>query len=125
MSVAIIGIDELHRRLSMLQNQLESAASEIVLSGANIIEHEIASRIPEKTGRLKTNLVTKVSSAMATVEMRHSGPEESGHYAIFQEFGTSTMPARPFFRPGIEAAKPQIKTVASQIVLKAFVNHVD
>ncbi len=125
MPVAIVGVDELHRRLNTLQNQLESAASEIISSGAAAIEREIASREPEKTGQLQANLVTKVSSGMATVEMTHSGPEGSGHYAIFQEFGTSKMPAHPFFRPGVAAAKPEIKTIASQALEKALAKHVD
>lgn len=125
MPVEIAGIDELRRRLSTLQNQLESAASEIVSSGAAAIEREIALRVPEKTGQLQVNLITKENLAMATVEMTHSGSAGNGHYAIFQEFGTSKMPARPFFRPGIEVAKYESKTIASQALQKVLAKHVD
>lgn len=129
MPVFITGIEDLHRSLTTLQNQLENTLLEVVSSGAEVIEREIASRVPEKTGRLKTNLLTtsvrQQNSARTTVEMAHSRPEESEHYAIFQEFGSSKMPAHPFFRPGIEAAKPQIKTVVNQALQKTFADHVD
>jgi HK97 gp10 family phage protein len=64
-------------------------------------------------------------AAVATVEIQRSGPDGTEHYAIFQEFGTSKMPAQPFFRTGIEAAKPQITTVMGQALWAALKKHAD
>lgn len=33
------------------------------------------------------------------------GPTRAGFYGLFQEFGTSWLPARPWFRPAWEASK--------------------
>lgn len=121
------GLDELRRNLVAVQTQLESTLPEAAMAGAAVIEQEIEARAPEHTGRLKASLVAKSerrrAAAVATVEIQRSGPDGVEHYAIFQEFGTSKMAARPFFRPGIEAAKPQIKTVMAQAFLAAFSKH--
>ncbi|MCC7006182.1 MAG: HK97 gp10 family phage protein, partial [Ottowia sp.] len=112
-----------------IQTQLKNTLPQAAIAGAEVMKQEISSRAPEHTGQLKASLITqsthRKASIIATVEIAHSAQEDTEHYAIFQEFGTSKMPARFFFRPGIEAAKPKIKTVMAQAFLAALANHVD
>ena len=36
------------------------------------------------------------------------------HYAIYTEYGTSREVARPFFRPGVQAASAQVENLITQ-----------
>lgn len=79
------------------------------MAAAKVIEAEVRARAPVNTGTLVASLDKKSSlrqsKASATIQVERSGPEGTEHYAIFQEYGTSKMPAHPFMRPGFEAAK--------------------
>jgi HK97 gp10 family phage protein len=56
---------------------------------------------PVDTGRLRSSITHEVEVQGAEVVGRIGTNVE---YAIFQEFGTSRMPAHPYLRPGLAAA---------------------
>lgn len=115
------GLAELSANIDALNQRLLDALPDIVMHAAEIVEAEIAARAPVDTGALVRSLDAKAdrrqTSASATVQIERSGPDGTEHYAIFQEFGTSTMPAQPFFRPGIEAARTKVDALMTQQIL--------
>jgi HK97 gp10 family phage protein len=115
------GLDELSADIDAMIADLEASLPEIVMTAAEVIEAEIRQRAPVDTGALVRSLDSKADrrkgAASATVQMERSGPDGTEHYAIFQEFGTSKMAARPFFRPGVEAAAPKVQELVSAQIL--------
>ena len=107
----VTGLDDLAASIDALNSELRAALPEIVLDGAAIIESEIRARAPVRTGSLASaiNIIETHSNdaASATVQIDDSAQGQQEHYAIFDEFGTSKQPARPFFRPGVQAAAPR------------------
>lgn len=92
--------------------ELRASLPGVVMAGAEVVASEVSPRIPRRTGDLAAHLdesmAPKGNSASATVEITDSEAGEQEQKAIFLEYGTSKMPAQPFFRPGVEAAKPKV-----------------
>lgn len=113
----ITGLAELQATFASLQADMAKQLPGMVERAAGTIKQEIETRMHVDTGELKNSLeivqTAREHSASATVQIHNSGPDAQVHYAIFQEYGTSNMQARPFFRPGVEAAKD---TVQAQLV---------
>lgn len=107
----ITGLDDLAANIDALHNALRAALPDIVADGAAIIEAEIRARAPVRTGSLASAIDTiethNIDTASAIVQVDDSAQGQQEHYAIFDEFGTSKQPARPFFRPGVQAATPR------------------
>lgn len=116
------GLAELTANINALNKQLSDALPDIVMQAALIVEEEIRQRAPVDTGELVRSLDAKadrrMASASATVQIERSGLDGTEHYAIFNEFGTSKMPAQPFFRPGIEAAREQVGELMQSRILE-------
>jgi HK97 gp10 family phage protein len=117
----IFGLAELTANVNALNAQLRNALPAIVMQAAQIVEAEIRSRAPVDTGALVASLDAKSDrrqdAASAIVQIARSGKDGTEHYAIFNEFGTSRMPARPFFRPGIEAARQKVAALLTSGIL--------
>lgn len=125
----IHGLGELDSSIAGLAADLESVLPDLVLGAAGIVEQEIRSRAPVNAGALVMALDTKSerrkSAASATVQIERSGKDGVEHYAIFQEFGTSKMPAQPFFRPGIAAATASVEGHLTNGVLEVVDQYAD
>ncbi len=111
----VIGLDGLAASIDALHNELRAALPDIVADGAAIIADEVRARAPVRTGSLSNAIDTIVNhgtdSASAIVQVDDSAQGQQEHYAIFDEFGTSKQPARPFFRPGVQAAAPRAQAL--------------
>ena len=109
----ITGLAELQASIEAIHSRLESELPAIVMESAEIVESEIRARAPVLTGALIRSLAAKSErrkdAASAVVQIERSGPDGTEHYAIFQEYGTSQMPAKPFFRPGVLAAADKVQ----------------
>jgi HK97 gp10 family phage protein len=107
----ITGLDDFAASIDALHNELRGALPDIVLDGATVIEAEIRARAPVRSGNLASAIDTietsSIDAASAIVQVDDSAQGQQEHYAIFDEFGTSKQPARPFFRPGVQAAAPR------------------
>lgn len=112
---------ELDAAIAAINAELAAALPGIVLDAAAIAESEIAARAPVRTGALKRSIEEHADrsarSAAAVVEVADSGQAGAEHYAVFDEYGTSHQPARPFFRPGFEAAKPAMEQLITSRIL--------
>lgn len=126
----IRGMGELAESITALNERLRDALPEITLEAARLVEAEIAARAPVHTGTLVHSLSvgTARSSAAqnrasAVVQVDTSAPGGHEHYAIFDEFGTSRQPARPFFRPGVAAAAEPVRKHMSDRIGEVVEKH--
>lgn len=98
--------------VEVLKQQMIAALPIVVSSAAALVMNEISSRAPVDTGALRAHVgeveTTGGTYASATVQVGDSAEGGIEHYAIYVEFGTSHMPARPFFRPGVEASRTAV-----------------
>lgn len=119
---SISGLTELQQSIVRLNDEVRAELPALVMTAATVVEAEIRMRAPVDTGRLVASLDAKAdrrkNTASATVQIERSGPDGTEHYAIFQEFGTSRMPAQPFFRPGVEAAKETVRSILQDGLLQ-------
>lgn len=94
-------------------------------AGAEVLKEEVIKRAPERTGKLKRNVVvvTKRGSRNAIssgVHIRGVNPEtgnsdntmkasnrRNAFYWRFVELGTSNMPPHPFVRPAFDARQEE------------------
>lgn len=118
------GLQELTASIEALTRRLQEQLPHIVATGGDIVFGEIHSRMPSDTGDMAAHLDESPSdrreAAYVTVEIVTSGQGGPEHKAIFQEYGTSNMPASPFFRPGVEAARPRVEAQITADVLKVI-----
>lgn len=69
---------------------------------ARIVEEEVKSRTPVKTGNLRNSIRAHATEDSVTV-----GSDLD--YAPYVEYGTIHMQAQPFLEPGVMAAKSRIQ----------------
>jgi HK97 gp10 family phage protein len=123
----VSGLAELNAAIAALKADLRRELPAVAMAGADIVAAEIEPRIPRRTGELAASLDEEPgagrNSASATVEIVQSGPGGQEHKAIFLEYGTSKMPAHPFFRPGVEAAKPKVEAALVAGIQNVIAKH--
>lgn len=112
----VSGLEDFEADVRKTNGHLERELSGIVTDGAKVVEAEIRRRAPRATGELLANLEVEPrrsrrrGRASAVVEIESSGEGGEVRQAIFVEYGTYKMPARPFFRPGVDAARERTET---------------
>jgi HK97 gp10 family phage protein len=117
--------DEFVRSVAAVCRAMTDALPAIVLQGAEIVMSEIEPRMHVASGDMRGALAVssgaqQLGFASATVAVQNSDGSGKEHYAIYQEFGTSDMPANPFFRPGIVAARGQVADFIEQEISKVL-----
>lgn len=144
-TVTLTGVEEMKRQLSQFSDKIKrTVLNGAVYAGAKKLQAEVIARAPERTGNLKKNVITykdrqpqqigaavrysvmvrKIKVARKVKRLmrkaRAAGVDikfaDNAYYWRFLEYGTSKMPARPFFRPAIHATTPQlIRIVGDQL----------
>ena len=87
-------------------DRLEKAA-EVIASGAR-------QRVPVASGKLKNSIrVTRLKDDPRRNIRIYAGnrKKDGPYYAHMVEYGTVKMKAKPFLRPALNAAKPQIQSI--------------
>ena len=114
----VTGLNDMDSAISKLSDELKNELPNIVMKAAQIIASEVQARAPVGTGALKRSIDVVASgsgqSASATVQVEDSTQGGIEHYAIYTEYGTSREVARPFFRPGVQAASAQVENLITQ-----------
>jgi len=111
--------------IAALGLRLNEALPGIALQGASIVEAEVIRRAPVDTGAMRSSVDEHAVAqgpgyASATVAVENSSESGIEHYAIYQEFGTSRMPANPFVRPALQAVRGQVTDLIEQQVLNVL-----
>ena len=149
-TVTLTGIDEMKRQLRALpaeikkQRILDAALSQAAIT----LRDEVRRLAPVKTGALRENIIVyrdrkpersnatskysifvrkikvsrkvrrllrKIKAAGANIKI-----SDYAFYWKFLEFGTSKMPARPFFRPAIQATKGSFVQIVGDGIQKGI-----
>lgn len=116
------GMLDLDKELALLvKAESRGVLRQAVRAGAAVIQVEAQNRAPERTGKLKRNIIIangKGSATEATAGIRVKGANPSGtnsdstkkaisksnsFYWRFIELGTSKFPAVPFIRPAFDS----------------------
>ena len=96
------------------------AAAGVILARAQVLAPVDSGSMREHLGIVSHHTQ---HSATSGVQVADSAPGGSEHAAIFLEYGTVNMPARPFMRPAFESTKAQALAAfeaALQANLKPF-----
>ncbi|WP_145537566.1 HK97-gp10 family putative phage morphogenesis protein [Yersinia alsatica] len=133
------GMLDLDRELELLSKaESRTVLRQAVRAGAAVIQAEAQSRAPERTGKLKRNIIIangKGNATEATAGIRVRGTNPTGtnsdntkkairsnnsFYWRFIELGTSKFPAVPFIRPAFDAKADEAAQVTIDRVIKAI-----
>tara|TARA_Y100000310_G_scaffold345430_1_gene464861 strand:- start:431 stop:910 length:480 start_codon:yes stop_codon:yes gene_type:complete len=114
----ITGAKEIEAVLKKLPAKVQKKAlNQAVRAGARVIQKDAIKRAPVLPGRgriLKTKKGIVVARKArgegrgAKVGRISVGLSGSAFFGLYWEFGTTTIPARPFMRPAFEATKKEV-----------------
>jgi HK97 gp10 family phage protein len=90
--------------------QVQEKAIQAVQKAARDIEAHAKTVVPVRTGNLKNSILAEQESDLVW----HVAPHTD--YAIYVEYGTSRMGARPYMRPAAEKVGPVFIEAMKQIV---------
>lgn len=102
----VIGLDKLSNKFRNLKGIKPNKS---LLAGAYVLQRYSMQNAPVDTGFLRSSHHSEETEKGAEMEV-------SAHYAIYQELGTSRMPAHPFVRPAIDTHEKDIlKAIEQQL----------
>lgn len=118
------GLNDIAKDLALLSKaENRKVLRDATRAGAEVFKDEVIARAPERTGRLKNNVVvvsqrTRDGGMASGVHIRGVNPRtgnsdnsmktnnpRNAFYWLFVELGTSNMPAHPFIRPAFDVAQ--------------------
>lgn len=96
--------------VSTRKGRLEYAA----LAGARVVAQEARRLAPRDTGAAaKTIRATHIGSVKGEAHVVVA-PSRKGYYLMFQEFGTSNIPAKPFLAPALDTKQQEALQVMAE-----------
>ncbi|MDM2764368.1 HK97-gp10 family putative phage morphogenesis protein [Citrobacter sp. Cpo150] len=126
------GLEEISRELELLSRaENNKVLRDATRAGAEVLKDEVIARAPERTGKLKKNVVVVTQKSRRRGEissgihirgrnmrtgnsdntMKASDPRNA-FYWRFVEMGTVNMPPHPFIRPAFDVRQDQATEVA-------------
>ncbi|MGH6862007.1 MAG: HK97-gp10 family putative phage morphogenesis protein [Phyllobacterium sp.] len=122
-------LERLIKRMNAIPKQMRKAIKPQLDQSAEEMVRLARSVAPRDDGNLQRSIVyqdgpgelavtVKAGGELTTREVR-SGSNHYYDYALGQEFGTSEMPAQPYFWPAYRLTKKRIKGRISRAVSKA------
>ncbi|HAT7490934.1 TPA: HK97 gp10 family phage protein [Enterobacter asburiae] len=131
-SLDFSGLEEISRDLELLSRaENNKVLRDATRAGAEVLKDEVIERAPERTGKLKKNVVVVTQKSRRRGEissgihirgrnmrtgnsdntMKASDPRNA-FYWRFVEMGTVNMPPHPFIRPAFDVRQDQATEVA-------------
>ncbi|HCC2943788.1 MULTISPECIES: HK97-gp10 family putative phage morphogenesis protein [Klebsiella pneumoniae complex] len=134
------GLQDIARDLQTLSKaENNKVLRDSTRAGAELLRQEVIDRAPEKTGKLKKNVVVVTQKShrrgeiSSGVHIRGVNPrtgnsdntmkasnKRNAFYWRFVELGTSTAPAHPFVRPAFDTRMEEAAQVAMQRMNQAI-----
>lgn len=99
--------------------EAETGIEKALVKAALVIEGDAKKNAPVDTGRLHDSITHRLGDENG---QSYAEVGTSVDYGIFQEFGTSKMPAHPFLTPAFEANKETITAYLAKVVKEAADN---
>ncbi|HHJ4498302.1 TPA: HK97-gp10 family putative phage morphogenesis protein [Escherichia coli] len=126
------GLEEISRDLELLSRaENNKVLRDATRAGAEVLKDEVIERAPERTGKLKKNVVVVTQKSRrrgeisSGVHIRGVNPRtgnsdntmkannpRNAFYWRFVEMGTVNMPPHPFIRPAFDVRQEQATEVA-------------
>lgn len=114
---ADVDIRDFQAALGRLGDQVEAALSEAALAGGLVVEGAAKENIIAQdiidTGATLNSVAVDVEGDEA-----HIGP--ATEYAIYHEYGTRTMRARPFMGPALTESQAEIEAAVAAVLEEAI-----
>ncbi|WP_110877327.1 HK97-gp10 family putative phage morphogenesis protein [Franconibacter helveticus] len=134
------GLDEISRDLETLSRaENNKVLRDATRAGAEVLREEVIQRAPERTGKMKKNVVILTQKARrrgeisSGVHIRGVNPRtgnsdntmkannpRNAFYWRFVELGTVNMPAHPFVRPAFDTRQEQAAQAAIERMNRAI-----
>lgn len=96
--------------LGRVAGQALPFAAKAIRKTAFDIEADAKVLAPVDTGNLKNSITTDIQAGGLSAEV---GP--TANYGIYQEYGTSTQPGKPYLGPAFDRRTPALEKALSQI----------
>ncbi|MEM0095037.1 MAG: HK97 gp10 family phage protein [Candidatus Bathyarchaeia archaeon] len=113
-TITVEGAENLQQALQRLGDAAQRNIQEHLERWAMEVREYARALAPVRTGRLRNSIYTRTSGW--TVEVG-----ASAEYAIYVEFGTRHMQAKPFLRPAVEEHLPTLENAILDALDKAKV----
>lgn len=113
-------IDKFQEKLKEMGRKGSTLENKALLEGAEIINKEIVSNAPVKTGKAKSKLTISKVKKEKGVKVVKVGVQKDDNseafYLKFYEYGTSKQAARPFMRPAFERKKKEALEKTKEVI---------
>lgn len=105
-TVTIEGLPELRRRLEELPTEVKHACFRALKASGSAIVDGTKGRVKVDSGNLKGSVKARYENSRLRAEI--GWWDRDDRYAVWQEFGTRKMPARPSLGPALEEEKQHL-----------------
>jgi HK97 gp10 family phage protein len=106
-SVSIQGSEALLRQLDHVTSRMHQAVRQAVQESSQAVVNGTKRRVHVDTGNLKSSVSYDLSSG-PRIKSEIGWKDRDDQYALWQEFGTRSMPARPALGPAFNVEKRKI-----------------
>jgi HK97 gp10 family phage protein len=117
-------VSRLRKKLARMPDDIVKDVRDAISDSAEVLRFEMLQRVPVDTGMLAETIEIKLGrdklSARVGPGARTKKARKRGFRALFLEFGTRHMAARPFIFPALEARKTEIKSAIDNAVDRAL-----
>lgn len=117
-TVTIEGLPELRQRLEELPTEVKAACFRALKESAGAVVDGTKGRVKVDTGNLRGSVKARFENARLRAEV--GWWDRDDRYAVWQEFGTRRMPARPSLGPALEEEKQHLPGRLRQEIRRAL-----
>ena len=108
-NIDVAGAEEFKQAMKQFDSGMQRQVHERLENWAAEVKTSAGQQVPVKTGQLRDSIYAKMGEWVAEV-----GAEAS--YAVFVEFGTRYMRARPFLYPAVQEALPRLEAIILEAI---------
>lgn len=108
-SCDVKGVEEFQKALRNFDSAMQRHVHRQLASWAADVKALARQLVPVRTGHLRSSIYAKIHEWVAKI-----GAEAT--YAMFVEFGTRYMRARPYLYPAIQEHLPRLETMISEAI---------
>jgi HK97 gp10 family phage protein len=108
-NVAIEGVEEFKTAMQRFDSAMQNHVQEQLASWAEAVKALAKQLVPVRTGHLRDSIYAKISEWMAEISSEAA-------YALFVEFGTRRMRARPYLFPAIQEHLSRLEQIICEAI---------
>lgn len=113
-NIALSGVEEFEAAMQRFDSAMQDGVRRQLANWAADVKALAEQLVPVRTGRLRSSIYTTIQKWTAEV-----GAEAA--YALFVEFGTRYMKARPFLFPAVNEHLPRLEQIICEAINAAKV----